>query len=183
MKMHLFVGCAVAGVVYAAGTGPAGTATASLTPVTEASARVIDRNATNIGVVLFQQTKTGVRIDINLSRLPAGAHAVHIHAVGTCEPANGFRSAGAHFDVGGHKHGRMAPGGPHTGDMENQTVNRFGFMRATVKTTAFTLSPGPASVLDLDGSAFVVHAGIDDYKTNPDGKGGERIACGVIKAM
>jgi Cu-Zn family superoxide dismutase len=147
----------------------------------EASARIVDRNGAQIGVVLFTQTAKGLRLDISVSRVTPGPHAVHIHSVGKCEMAYGFKSAGPHFDVGGHKHGQVT-GGPHTGDMMNQTATKYGFIRGTITTTAFTLAPGPTSLLDADGSSFVVHAGPDDYKTNPDGKAGDRVGCGVIKA-
>lgn len=183
MTTRLILGSAAALIAIAASVGPAGTAQAPVraAPLAQASARVVDAKGTAVGVVLFEQTAAGVRIDISLSRLPAGPHAVHIHTVGKCEGANGFKSAGPHFDIGGHKHGRMAPGGPHTGDMDNQLVGKWGFVRGTINTTAFTLTPGPNSLMDADGSSFVVHVNADDFKTQPDGKGGERIACGVIK--
>lgn len=183
MRTRLALGVTVALIAIAASVGPAGTAPAPApaAPLAQASARIVDANGASIGVVLFEQTARGLRIDISLSRLPPGPHAVHVHSVGKCEGANGFKSAGPHFDVGAHKHGRMAPGGPHTGDMENQLVGKWGFVRGTINTTAFTLTPGPTSLMDADGSSFVVHAAADDYTTQPDGKGGERIGCGVIK--
>jgi Cu-Zn family superoxide dismutase len=175
----------LASVALPAGQSPSeAAATPAAAPpaqVREASARVISRDGSQIGVVLFTQTAKGLRMDISLSRLVPGPHAVHIHSVGKCEMAYGFRSAGPHFDVGGHKHGQVA-GGPHTGDMQNQVANKYGFIRATITTTAFTLGPGPTSLFDADGSSIVVHAGPDDYKTNPDGKAGDRVGCGVIKA-
>ena len=186
MKSHLFVAPLAAAAVVAfaspAGQAPAWAAAAGK-PVTEASARLFAGAAKPSGVVLFTQTPKGVRIDINASGLSPGWHAVHIHSVGKCDTVHGFRDAGPHFDVGGHKHGRLAPGGPHTGDLANQVAGKFGFMRVTIFTNAFTLGPGPTSLFDADGSSFVIHRGHDDYKTDPDGKGGERVICGVIKPM
>ena len=151
--------------------------------VPDASARLIGSDGKPAGVVLFHQTAKGVQIDISGMYLQPGVHGIHIHAVGKCEQAGGFKTAGGHFDVGGHQHGKMDPKGPHTGDMENLTVNKAGFGRTTVTVTSISLSPGPTSVFDADGSSIVIHAGPDDYKTQPAGGSGDRVACGVIKSM
>ena len=42
-----------------------------------------------------------------------------------------------------------------------------------------TLKEGPHSLL-TNGAAIVIHAKADDYKTDPSGNSGDRIACGVI---
>jgi superoxide dismutase, Cu-Zn family len=162
----------------------AATALRSATPAAapDAAARLIGMDGQPAGVVLFHQTPAGVQIDINASHLPPGVHGIHIHAVGKCE-APGFKTAGAHFDVGGHAHGRLDPHGPHTGDMANQTAGKLGFLRATVIDPSVTLGPGPTSLFDADGSSIVIHAGSDDYKSQPAGNSGDRIACGVIKTM
>jgi Cu-Zn family superoxide dismutase len=187
MKSNLFTAStlgvlAAAAVAVPAGQSP-GYAAAAAKPVTEAAARLNAQGGRAVGTVLFTQTAKGLRIDISAQNMTPGPHAVHIHSVGKCDSVYAFRDAGAHFDVGKHNHGRLDPKGPHTGDLENQTANKLGFMRVTITTTAFTLGPGPTSLFDADGSSFVIHAGPDDYKSQPDGKGGERVACGVIKAM
>jgi Cu-Zn family superoxide dismutase len=118
-----------------------------------------------------------------VSGLPAGEHGFHIHAVGKCEGAQGFKSAGGHFDAGAHHHGKLDPKGPHTGDMDNITANKYGVVRATIVDPSITLGPGPTSLLDADGSSVVIHVGPDDYKSQPAGNSGDRLACGVIKQM
>jgi len=185
MKTSLFVGSAVAFAVIAIGAEPAGQSRsfAAAAAVPDASARLIGLDSNSAGVVLFHQTPKGVRIDISASHLQPGVHAVHIHAVGKCDSPYGFKAAGAHFDVGGHAHGRLDPKGPHTGDMENQTANKLGFMRVTFVDATITLGPGPTSLFDADGSSIVIHAGPDDYKSQPAGGSGDRVACGVIKPM
>jgi Cu-Zn family superoxide dismutase len=176
MRTILLAGAAIAAVA-------ATIAIAAPAAVPDASARLFGADGKPMGVVLFHQTPKGVQIDINASSLTAGVHAVHIHAVGKCEGAAQFKSAGGHFDVGGHAHGKLDPHGPHTGDMDNQTVNKLGFMRVTFTDASITLGVGPTSLFDADGSSIVIHAGPDDYKTQPAGGSGDRIACGVIKAM
>ena len=152
-------------------------------PPKEAVARLIGVTGQRMGEVVFHQGPKGVRIEINARGLTPGVHAIHIHAVGRCDRGKMFTTAGGHFDVGGHQHGKLDPKGPHTGDMDNQTANKLGFLRATVIDPSITLGPGPNSVFDADGSAIVIHAGPDDYKSQPSGNSGDRVACGVITAM
>jgi superoxide dismutase, Cu-Zn family len=125
------------------------------------------------------QTPAGVLLKVSVKGLPAGEHAFHVHAVGKCEPP--FDSAGGHFNPGGKKHGLMAPEGHHAGDMPNLHVPQSGELVVEVVNTAVTLEPGkPNSLFGPNGTAIVIHAGVDDYKTDPAGNAGGRIACGVI---
>jgi superoxide dismutase, Cu-Zn family len=104
---------------------------------------------------------------------------VHVHAVGKCEPP--FTTAGPHFNPGSKKHGLEAADGAHAGDMPNLHIPSSGDVNVEVLNSMITLAKGhPNSVLDSDGSAVVIHAKADDYKTDPAGDAGDRIACGVI---
>jgi Cu-Zn family superoxide dismutase len=112
--------------------------------------------------------------------LPPGDHALHVHAAGKCEPP--FTTAGGHFNPDSKKHGLTLAEGHHAGDMPNLHIPASGELTVEVMNTAVTLDKDkPNSVLDADGSAIVIHAGADDYKTDPTGKAGDRIACGVVQ--
>ena len=151
-------------------------------PVTAQSAKAALKNADgkDVGTAELAQTPSGVLISLAVKGLPAGEHALHIHAVGKCEPP--FTSAGGHFNPGSKKHGLMAPEGHHAGDMPNLHIPATGEIAVEVLNAAVTLEKGkPNSVFGPDGTAIVVHAGKDDYKTDPTGEAGGRIACGVIQ--
>lgn len=126
-------------------------------------------------------TAAGDRLTLSVAALglPAGTHGVHLHAVGTCE-APGFTSAGGHLNPQGHQHGTLNPAGSHLGDLPNLTANAAG-AAAMSADLAGTRSEAEAALFDGDGTALVIHAGADDYKTDPSGNSGVRIACGVLK--
>lgn len=132
------------------------------------------------GSATLTQTPSGVLIALNVKNLPAGEHAFHVHAVGKCEAP--FTSAGGHFNPESKKHGMMAMDGHHAGDMPNLHVPASGELAAEVQNASITLEKGrPNSVFGPNGTALVIHAGRDDYKTDPTGEAGGRIACGVIE--
>jgi superoxide dismutase, Cu-Zn family len=146
--------------------------------VDKASAVLKDASGKEVGNATFTSTPSGVLIDLDVTALPPGDRAFHIHAVGKCEPPD-FKSAGPHFNPDQTKHGLMNAEGPHAGDMPNLHVAADGKVQVEVLNPTVTLS-SEAALLDEDGSAIVVHAGADDYKTDPAGNAGDRIACGVI---
>jgi superoxide dismutase, Cu-Zn family len=151
-------------------------------PATAQTASAVMKNAEGkeVGSVNLTQTPQGVLINASVKGLPPGEHAFHVHAVGKCEPQ--FTSAGGHFNPGNKKHGMMSPEGQHAGDMPNLHIPQSGDLVVEVLNTALTLEKGkPNSVFDADGSAVIIHAGSDDYKTDPTGEAGGRIACGVIQ--
>lgn len=144
-----------------------------------AEATLKDKEGKQVGVATFIETPEGVRVAVTGYRLPPGAHGLHIHAVGLCEPPE-FTSAGAHFNPGGKQHGRMNPAGPHAGDLPNMVVAASGEGGIDITTKAITLGPGSSSVLGDKPTSLVLHANPDDDKTDPTGNSGGRIACGVI---
>jgi Cu-Zn family superoxide dismutase len=132
------------------------------------------------GSITLTQTPSGVLLSLSVKGLPAGEHAFHVHAVGKCEPP--FNSAGGHFNPGNKKHGLLAADGSHAGDMPNLHIPASGELVVEVHNPMITLEKDkPNSVFDADGSAVVIHAGKDDYKTDPTGDAGGRIACGVVQ--
>lgn len=144
-----------------------------------AKAALKDQKGADVGTVNLTQTPAGVLLHLSLKGLPAGERAFHIHAVGKCEPP--FTSAGGHFNPGNHKHGLLVGPG-HAGDMPNLHIPASGTLEVEVLNAAVTLEKGkPNSVFQKEGTAIVIHAGKDDYKSDPAGNAGDRIACGVIQ--
>jgi Cu-Zn family superoxide dismutase len=145
-----------------------------------ASAKLNDAAGKEVGVVALRQTEgEGVWLNVSLDGVPPGPHAFHIHETGKCE--GNFESAGGHYAPASKKHGVLAEGGPHAGDMPNIHVPNSGRLNLEIFARDVSLEKGASNTLfDEDGSALVVHAGVDDYKSQPSGNAGDRIACGVV---
>ena len=144
-----------------------------------AVAELKNTSGQSVGTARFTQAGNVVRILLEASGLPPGPHGVHVHAVGKCDPPD-FTSAGPHFNPTGKQHGALNPQGSHAGDLPNLTVAPDGNGRMETTTEQLSLGTGPTSVWDADGSALIVHATADDFKTDPTGNSGARIACGVL---
>jgi Cu-Zn family superoxide dismutase len=125
----------------------------------------------SVGTAALSPAKDGgVSVALDLKNLTPGRHALHFHQTPSCEgPA--FTSAGGHYNPENKKHGLQNPEGPHAGDMNNFTVLKDGTAKTTV--IAPHMKMGVAA-------ALVVHAGVDDLKTDPAGNAGDRVACGVV---
>jgi Cu-Zn family superoxide dismutase len=129
-----------------------------------------------------QGTGTVVDITVTASGLKPGLHGVHLHAVGQCEAP--FTSAGGHFDPGPASNTDPDVNHPfHMGDIPNLQVGADGKGELKAVTTRVTLSPGPLSVFDADGTAIILH-GNEDKGVPGEPKsgvsGGPRVACGVL---
>ncbi len=143
------------------------------------SANLADAAGKDVGKVTLTPAKGGMLLRAELKGLPSGVHGFHIHAVGKCEPP--FQSAGPHFNPDPRKHGYHAEAGPHAGDLPNLHVPAGGAVTAEMLVPEISLAAGAKhSLADADGSSIVVHEKADDYKTDPAGDSGSRIACGVI---
>ena len=157
-------------------------AMAMFTLVEAQSARAVlkDAQGDTAGTVMFTEIDSGVRIEVDITRLAPGTHALHIHEKGVCE-APGFKSAGGHFNPTGKQHGFLHPQGPHAGDLPNITVDPDSTLQMTLTTKLVTLEKGAeTSLLREGGTAVLIHQGADDYISQPAGAAGPRIACGII---
>jgi len=143
-----------------------------------AHADLKDAQGNTIGHATLTPAPKGVLVHVELTNAPGGEHAFHVHAVGTCEPP--FTSAGGHFNPMHHQHGFLNSQGRHAGDLPNVWVPSDGHLTFDAFAEDATLGSGPTSLFDADGSALVMHAGADDYKSDPAGDAGPRIACGVV---
>lgn len=140
-----------------------------------------DAQGREIGTANLTQTPNGVLIELELRGLPPGEHGFHVHETGRCEPESKFESAGGHYAPAKRAHGFLVEEGPHAGDMPNIFVGKDGTVRAHIVNDGITLGPGTATVFDADGSALIVHGKPDDYRSQPSGDAGDRLACAVIE--
>jgi Cu-Zn family superoxide dismutase len=147
-----------------------------------AHATIIDGTGSTIGWADLTEDATGrLHVNVHVDGLTPGLHGIHLHAIGQCVgPA--FTSAGGHHNPLGAQHGLDNPLGAHAGDLPNLSVNVNGNGHLNATSDGATLSLGPVSLFDADGSAIVIHANEDDQVTNPTGNSGARVACGVIVA-
>lgn len=150
------------------GTAPSGPSAAMAT--------LRDPAGAERGTVEVREEGGGLAYQVMAAGMPAGKHGAHVHAVGKCDgPA--FESAGGHWNPTSRQHGRENPQGAHSGDLPNIEIGANGGGTLAFTTAGATL----AELMDGDGAAFLIHAQADDYRTDPSGNSGNRIACGVIQ--
>lgn len=131
-----------------------------------------------VGKAAIESVGASVYLVASASGQTPGLHGIHLHSAGKCEAPN-FSTAGGHLNPDAHQHGTLNPTGPHLGDLPNIEIaaNGTGSMKAPLSLASEQLL---ATVFDADGAAVVLHAGPDDYKSDPSGNSGGRIACGVL---
>jgi Cu-Zn family superoxide dismutase len=163
----------LAATVAAGAAGPEG--------ARHAEGTFIDAAGAEIGSIHLTEDAHGiVHVDAKVAGISAGQHGIHIHAVGSCVGPT-FASAGGHYNPLGDQHGLENPNGPHAGDLPNLLVNTDAQGRLHARTDRVTLSPGATTLLDADGSSFIIHANPDDQVTDAgNGGSGARIACAVV---
>ena len=142
------------------------------------TAAMKDSTGKDLGTLTLSDTPDGIMIMGSLTGLPKGDHGIHLHTTGSCSP--NFAAAGGHWNPTNKEHGKDNPKGPHMGDMLNITVGADGTWNSMVTSPGGTLK-GANALMDADGAAVVIHAKADDYKSQPAGNAGDRLACGVVK--
>ena len=131
------------------------------------------------GEATFEQVNGKVRVVVFVQGLkPGQEHGLHIHEAGDCSSGDGM-SAKGHFNPFNKPHGHPGSSERHAGDLPSLTANKAGRANVKIDLDTITVGPGPASII---GRGLIVHADPDDYKTQPTGNAGARIACGVITA-
>jgi Cu-Zn family superoxide dismutase len=173
LALAFVAGCATT----SASAGSSASSSASGSPGT-AQATLHDQSGRDVGTLSVNETGRGFVITGTLDHLPPGIHGIHIHTVGSC--TGSFTSAGGHWNPTGRQHGFDNPMGPHMGDLQNITVAADSSADVAVSNRGGGLLRGPGGLLDGDGAAIVVHSGPDDYRSDPAGNSGARIACGVL---
>jgi Cu-Zn family superoxide dismutase len=131
------------------------------------------------GEATFEQVGDKVRVIVFAQNLkPGQQHGFHIHEAGDCSSGDGM-SAKGHFNPGGKPHGNPASGDRHAGDLPSLVAAKNGRAKLDITVDGISLNPGPNSII---GRGLIIHADPDDYKTQPTGNAGGRLACGVINA-
>ena len=144
------------------------TASAALAPTTANNAS---------GVVTFSKQSNGVRVEGEVRGLqPNAEHGFHIHEKGDCSSGDGM-STGGHFNPTAQPHGAHSQSEHHAGDLVSLQADGNGVARFSYTSTTITVGEGPT---DIIGRGLIVHRDADDYRTQPTGNSGPRIACAVI---
>ncbi|MFC3784267.1 Cu-Zn family superoxide dismutase [Sphingopyxis italica] len=177
-KHFIAGGLVLAGALALAGCASMGGKSTSTLPPADAYAPLTDSKGADRGRADIYRDGSGLRIELVARGFGPGTYGMHVHSVGQCTPPD-FASAGPHWNPTGAQHGRENPMGAHHGDLPNLVVETDQIGRATLRLVGSRFE-GDGGLLDADGAAFVIHAGPDDYKSDPSGNSGGRVACGVI---
>lgn len=144
-----------------------------------ATGTMADAEGVEVGTVELSRADSVLSLSVTLAGLEAGTRAIHLHTTGACD-APDFASAGGHLNPSGATHGSMSEGGKHLGDLPNIELPDGGQFEQTINLEGDTNSILSA-IFDEDGTAVMIHAGPDDYMSDPAGAAGPRIACAVLR--
>ena len=137
------------------------------------------KGSKTFGEATFEEAGGKVHVVIYVQGLkPGQEHGLHIHEIGDCSSGDGMGTKG-HFNPLGKPHAHYGSAERHAGDLPSLKAGKDGRAKVDAELDIITVAPGPASIV---GRGLIVHADADDYKTQPTGNAGARIACGVIRA-
>ncbi|MGV3619298.1 MAG: superoxide dismutase family protein [Archangium sp.] len=150
----------------------------AVAPVAAKATLEAKSGASTTGQVMFAEKNGEVTMQLDVANVPPGEHAVHLHVNGDCSAADA-ESAGPHWNPTNEAHGQLEHGPAHKGDIGNLKVGNDGKGTLTFTTREWSMGTGKPN--DVVGHAVVVHASEDDFRSQPAGNAGGRIACGVIR--
>lgn len=148
-------------------------------PMQSAEADIRDSAGRPVAMASVTTIGDSLRVRLDATGLAPGAYGTHLHAIGRCQ-APSFESAGGHWNPTNRQHGRDNPQGQHMGDLPNLLVGTDGRGSLEFTIPGASLTGGGADLLDADGTSIVIHARPDDYRSDPSGNSGARIACGTF---
>jgi Cu-Zn family superoxide dismutase len=185
--MKQFAAVAAAAVlalsVWGCGGGSTPVAESEAPPAPEPEAREIvvqlePKNGSEVtGTATFRAEDGGVVLDIEVANAPPGEHAFHLHQIGDCSAPDGS-SAGGHWNPEHQDHGKWGSAPFHLGDVGNISIDETGSGSFHMVSELWTMGTGEPN--DIVGKSVILHAGADDFTSQPTGAAGGRIACGVI---
>lgn len=143
-----------------------------------ATASLQRADGTRLGTVRIVERGNDLALAIDADGLAPGTHGVHLHTTGRCSPSD-FSDAGGHLNPDHRRHGSLSANGPHLGDLPNLEVDAAGRI-TTELPIAGERTMLRNAIFDRDGTALVIHEAADDYRTDPSGNSGKRIACAVL---
>lgn len=151
---------------------------AEIQPALKAQIQTVDVSKAHLGKMYLRPVQGGVQVFGKLTGLnPGSTYAIHIHENGTC--ANKGKDAGGHFNPLNKPHGHPDTPESHAGDLPNLTADANGV--ASINFVREDISVDPRVANTVYNRAFIIHAGADDYVSQPAGNAGDRMACGVIE--
>ena len=141
---------------------------------------MLDAQGKQVAVANVTQQGDEFLVTISVTDMAPGTYGAHLHTTGRCDGPK-FESAGGHWNPTSRQHGSQNPEGQHLGDLPNVTVGEARQGQIEFRVPNASLQGGNNPLFDSDGAAAVIHAGPDDFRTDPSGNSGDRIACGVIR--
>ncbi len=132
------------------------------------------------GEAKFTKVENGVKMQVSVEEISPGPHAIHLHEKGDCS-APDATSAGGHWNPTSEMHGKPGEGEHHAGDIDNIIAKKDSTAQFEIVMKNWTIGDGSKS--DILGKSVIIHAGPDDFESQPSGAAGARIACGVIEEM